>query len=110
MYFVRFIGLGNKLDAESCDPRTGVAHTDGPRISTQRLRIERGQCGIAKTVGFKRTRHEASEFSGPPRIGGGASSWVQVQLGCGLVGHAGDRGTVPSQQDAQELRRVPTNE
>src|SRR5208282_4465518 len=37
-----------------------------------------------------------------PFKGGGASSWVQVQLGCALVGHARDRGTVPSQQDAQE--------
>jgi hypothetical protein len=37
-----------------------------------------------------------------PVEGGGASSWVQVQLGCALVGHARDRGTVPSQQDAQE--------
>ena len=26
---------------------------------------------------------------------------VQVRLGCALVGHAGDRGTVPSPQDAQ---------
>ncbi len=36
-----------------------------------------------------------------PFKGGGASSWVQVRLGCALVGHAGDRGTVPSPQDAQ---------
>src|SRR6202035_238571 len=102
MYFVRFIGLGNKLNTESCNPRTGVAHTECPRISTQRIRIERPRCRIGKTVGFERTRHGASEFSGPPRLGGGASSWVQVQLGCALVGHAGDRGTVPSQQEAQE--------
>jgi hypothetical protein len=53
-------------------------------------------------VGFRKTWHGASKFRGPPRLGGGASSWVQVQLGCALVGHARDRGTVPSQQDAQE--------
>ena len=35
--------------------------------------------------------------------------WVQVQLGCALVGHARDRGTVPSQQDAQAIGFLQPN-
>jgi RNA polymerase sigma-70 factor, ECF subfamily len=37
-------------------------------------------------------------WSSPPR--GGASSLVQVQLGCAQVGHAWDRGSVPAPKDA----------
>src|SRR5580704_11968083 len=43
-----------------------------------------------------------------PVSGGGASSWVQVQLGCALVGQAGDRGTVPSQQESQAFGFLQT--
>src|SRR6266436_2595764 len=35
VYFVRFIRLGNKLDAESGDPRASVARAKCPRIGTQ---------------------------------------------------------------------------
>jgi hypothetical protein len=63
---VRFIGLRNKLDVQCRDPRTGVAHTECPRISTQHVWIERPQCRIGNTLSLQRTRHGASKFIGPP--------------------------------------------
>jgi hypothetical protein len=55
MDLVGFIGLGNKLDAQCRDTRTGVAHTECPRISTQHVWIEWQRCRIGNTMGLQRT-------------------------------------------------------
>jgi RNA polymerase sigma-70 factor (ECF subfamily) len=67
-----FIWFRHELDAESCNPRTGVAHTECPRISTQSVRIKWPRYRIRKTVGLQRVGHGASGFNGPPLFRGEA--------------------------------------